>query len=45
MYRAIQLNDYKIDISDKEFYIQDSEDNLHSSYKHWDTITKKVIRI
>jgi hypothetical protein len=45
MYRAIQLNDNKIDITNKDFYIQKVEDNVHSSYTHWDTITKKVVRI
>ena len=45
MYRAIQLNDYKIDVSNKDFYIEELKASNHSDYKHWDTITKKIVRI
>ena len=45
MYRAIQLNDYKIDVSNKDFYIEELRASNHSDYTHWDTITKKIVRI
>lgn len=45
MYRAIKVNNNKIDILNKDFFIQKLNSNIHSEYEHWNEVTKKIVRI
>ena len=45
MYRAIQLNDNKIDISNPEFHIEHMDENYHHSYSQWDILIDKIVSV
>ena len=45
MYRAIQLNDNKIDISNTEFHIEHMDENYHHSYSQWDILIDKIVSV
>jgi len=45
MYREIQLNDNKIDISNSEFHIEHMDDNYHHSYSQWDILIDKIVSV
>ena len=45
MYKAIQINDWKIDINNPEFMFERMESNFHFDYSKWNRLTKKIIKI
>lgn len=45
MYRAIQINDWKIDINNPEFMIEAMFYNTHSDYSKWDKLTRIILDI
>ena len=45
MYKAIQINDWKIDINNPEFMIERMESNFHFDYSKWNRLTRKIITI
>jgi hypothetical protein len=45
MYRAIQINDWKIDINNPEFMIESMFYNTHSDYSKWDKLTRIILDI
>ena len=45
MYRGIQLNDWKIDISNPDFYIEHMDDNYHHSYSKWEILIDKIVSV
>ena len=45
MYKAIQINDWKIDINNPEFMFEKMESNFHFDYLKWNRLTRKIISI
>ena len=45
MYKAIQINDWKIDINNPEFMFEKMESNFHFDYLKWNRLTRKIITI
>ena len=45
MYKAIQINDWKIDINNPEFMLEKMESNFHFDYSKWNRLTRKIISI
>jgi len=45
MYNMILRNDGKIDISNSEFLFDRLNKNTYIEYKHWNTLTNKIIKI
>ena len=45
MYKAIQINDWKIDINNPEFMFEQMESNFHFDYSKWNRLTRKIITI
>ena len=45
MYIMLKRNNFKIDIQDEDFYIQNLKSNDYSEYKYWDILTDKIIQI
>jgi len=48
MYRAIARNDWKIDIENKEFLVEELKNNsylIYNDYPHWVNLTSKIIKI
>ena len=45
MYKAIQINDWKVDINNPEFMLEKMESNFHFDYSKWNRLTRKIISI
>jgi hypothetical protein len=45
MYKAIQWNDFKIDINNDEFMFEKMNTNNHFDYIKWDRLTRIIIKI
>ena len=45
MYRNIQINDWKIDINNSEFMIQEMKDNSFLDYKRWKELSDVIVKI
>ena len=45
MYKAIQINDWKIDINNPEFMLEKMESNFHFDYSKWNRLARKIIKI
>tara|TARA_B110000495_G_C22998906_1_gene589284 strand:- start:1478 stop:1840 length:363 start_codon:yes stop_codon:yes gene_type:complete len=45
MYRAIQINDWKIDINNPEFMFEVMLTNNHWDYFKWNRLSKKIISV
>ena len=45
MYKAIEINDWKIDINNPEFMIEKTENKFHFDYSKWNRLTNKIIII
>jgi hypothetical protein len=45
MYRNIQLNNFRIDINNKNYYIVPMSKNTYDEYPYWKIITQKIIEI
>lgn len=45
MYRNIQLNDFRIDIDEKNYYIVPMSKNTYGEYPYWEKITQTIINI
>ena len=45
MYKAIQINDWEIDINNPEFMFERMQTNFHFDYSKWNRLTRKIISI
>ncbi len=45
MYKAIQINDWEIDINNPEFMFERMYTNFHFDYSKWNRLTRKIISI
>ena len=45
MYKAIQINDWEIDINNPEFMFERMHTNFHFDYSKWNRLTRKIISI
>ena len=45
MYKAIQINDWNVDINNPEFMLEKMESNFHFDYSKWNRLTRKIISI
>ena len=45
MYKAIQWNDFKIDINNDKFMFERMNTNNHFDYIKWDRLTRIIIKI
>ena len=45
MYRAIQLNDWKIDVKKSEFLFVNVKKNSYICYNHWCTLKDVIVKI
>ena len=45
MYRAIQLNDWKIDVKKDEFLFVNVKKNSYICYNHWNTLKEVIVKI
>ena len=45
MYKAIEINDWKIDINNHEFMFEKMIDNNHWDYIKWNRLFKKIISV
>ena len=45
MYRAIQLNDWKIDVKKDEFLFVNVKKNSYICYNHWNTLKEIIVKI
>jgi hypothetical protein len=45
MYKAIEVNDWKIDINNPKFMIERTENKFHFDYSKWNRLTNKIIII
>ena len=45
MYKAIQINDWEVDINNPEFMFERMHTNFHFDYSKWNRLTRKIISI
>jgi hypothetical protein len=45
MYKSIQINDWKIDINNPEFMLENMENTFHFDYSKWNRLTRKIIMV
>ena len=45
MYKAIEINDWKIDINNPEFMFEKMINNNHWDYIKWNRLFKKIISV
>jgi len=45
MYKAIEINDWKVDINNPEFMFETMITNNHWDYTKWNRLTQKIISV